>query len=46
MCFSPNFDSTYKQNWNFGFGSNLFKNINSSFDVDFEKQYQFKFGPY
>jgi hypothetical protein len=46
MCFGSNFDSTYKQNWKFGFGSDLFKNINSSFVADFENQYQFKSGPY
>jgi hypothetical protein len=42
MYFGSNFHSTYKQNWKFGFGSDLFKNINSSFDADFEKQHQFK----
>jgi hypothetical protein len=46
MYFGSNFDSTYKQNWKFGFGSDLFKNINSSFDADFEKKYQFKSGSY
>jgi hypothetical protein len=49
MYFGSNFDSTYNQNSNFGFGSDLFKNINSSFDADFEKinkKYQFKSGSY
>jgi hypothetical protein len=47
MYFGSNFDSTYKQNSKFGFGSDLLKNIKFQFWCWFwKKKYQFKSGSY